>query len=60
MFNPALTWAQRLLLVIESARALVYLHRLSPPVVHRDIKSSNILIDDRFHAKVLPHHAEGG
>jgi serine/threonine protein kinase len=46
-----LTWAQRLSLAVDSARALTYLHGLSPPVVHRDIKSSNILITSQFRAK---------
>ncbi|KAH0882823.1 LOW QUALITY PROTEIN: hypothetical protein HID58_058919 [Brassica napus] len=31
---------------------LAYLHELEPKVVHRDIKSSNILIDDKFNSKI--------
>lgn len=38
---------------ISSARALEYLHEHSnPPVVHRDLKSSNVLLDSDFNAKV--------
>lgn len=39
--------------VINGARGLEYLHEHSnPPVVHRDIKSSNILLDSNYNAKV--------
>ncbi|CAN6825043.1 unnamed protein product [Brassica oleracea] len=40
-------------LVIKTLRkGLAYLHELEPKVVHRDIKSSNILIDDKFNSKI--------
>ena len=40
-------------IVINIVRGLEYLHEHShPPVVHRDIKSSNILLDSNFNAKV--------
>ncbi|KAL5981663.1 hypothetical protein ACLOJK_015726 [Asimina triloba] len=48
-----LTWKARLKVLIGTAKALAYLHEaIEPKVVHRDIKSSNILIDDDFNAKV--------
>ncbi|XXG87045.1 hypothetical protein AAC387_Pa11g1831 [Persea americana] len=48
-----LDWKRRLRVALGSARGLAYLHELaSPPIVHRDIKSNNILIDDRLNAKV--------
>ena len=40
-------------IIINGARALEYLHEhCNPPVVHRDLKSSNILLDSNFSAKV--------
>ena len=40
-------------IVINIVRGLEYLHEHShPPVVHRDVKSSNILLDSNFNAKV--------
>ncbi|KAL8155643.1 putative receptor-like protein kinase At5g18500 [Apium graveolens] len=48
-----LTWEARMKVLLSTAKALAYLHEaIEPKVVHRDIKSSNILIDDEFSAKV--------
>ncbi|PSS03110.1 Receptor-like protein kinase [Actinidia chinensis var. chinensis] len=48
-----LTWEARMKILLGTAKALAYLHEaIEPKVVHRDIKSSNILIDDDFNAKV--------
>ncbi|XP_057457170.1 probable receptor-like protein kinase At1g80640 isoform X2 [Lotus japonicus] len=48
-----LTWHLRLRIAIDVARALEYLHEHSnPPVVHRDLKSSNVLLDSNFNAKL--------
>ncbi|CAI8584570.1 unnamed protein product [Vicia faba] len=48
-----LTWEARVKVLLGTAKALAYLHEaIEPKVVHRDIKSSNILIDDDFNAKV--------
>ncbi|KAK4757324.1 hypothetical protein SAY87_018625 [Trapa incisa] len=49
----SLTWEARMKVILGTAKALAYLHEgIEPKVVHRDIKSSNILIDDEFNAKV--------
>ncbi|KAJ7965073.1 Kinase family protein [Quillaja saponaria] len=51
--HGTLTWEARMKVILGTAQALAYLHEaIEPKVVHRDIKSSNILIDDEFNAKV--------
>lgn len=51
--NGGLSWEARMKVILGTAKALAYLHEaIEPKVVHRDIKSSNILIDDEFNAKV--------
>jgi serine/threonine protein kinase len=41
---PALQWHERAKILIHVARGLVYMHSLNPPVVHRDVKCGNVLL----------------
>ncbi|KAB1212568.1 hypothetical protein CJ030_MR5G023512 [Morella rubra] len=51
-FSP-LTWEIRMNIIIGTAKRLTYLYEgLEPKVVHRDIKSSNILVDKQWNPKV--------
>ena len=51
--GPVLEWIQRVKIAVGAAKGMEYLHeKCSPPVIHKDIKSSNVLIFDDFDAKV--------
>jgi serine/threonine protein kinase len=51
--GPALNWAQRVKIAYGAARGLEYLHeKVQPSIVHRDIRSSNVLIFDDFQSKI--------
>ncbi|KAG0501011.1 hypothetical protein HPP92_001083 [Vanilla planifolia] len=51
--NCPLDWDTRMKIALDAARGLAYLHEDSQPsVIHRDFKSSNILLENNFHAKV--------
>ncbi|KAJ3677895.1 hypothetical protein LUZ60_001698 [Juncus effusus] len=48
-----LTWENRMNIILGTAKGVTYLHEgLEPKVVHRDIKSSNILLDKKWNPKV--------
>jgi len=51
--GTGLPWTVRLTVAAETAKAIAYLHSaMNPPIYHRDIKSSNILLDYNYRSKV--------
>uniref|UniRef100_A0A8C2M3W5 Interleukin-1 receptor-associated kinase 1 n=1 Tax=Cricetulus griseus TaxID=10029 RepID=A0A8C2M3W5_CRIGR len=47
-----LSWPQRLDILLGTARAIQFLHQDSPSLIHGDIKSSNVLLDERLMPKL--------
>ncbi|KAK2630909.1 hypothetical protein EUGRSUZ_L03727 [Eucalyptus grandis] len=51
--NMILDWPKRLQIALGAAKGLCYMHNdCSSPIIHRDVKSSNILLDSEFNAKI--------
>ncbi|MCD7446977.1 hypothetical protein HAX54_020755 [Datura stramonium] len=51
--NPELNWPRRFQIAVGTARALTYLHHdCKPPVLHLNVKSTNILLDTNYEAKL--------
>ncbi|XP_021847741.2 receptor-like protein kinase HSL1 [Spinacia oleracea] len=51
--HAILDWPTRLKIATGAAQGLSYMHTdCSPPIIHRDVKSSNILLDSEFNAKI--------
>ncbi|XP_026429174.1 LEAF RUST 10 DISEASE-RESISTANCE LOCUS RECEPTOR-LIKE PROTEIN KINASE-like 1.4 [Papaver somniferum] len=45
-------WRRRVLMALDIARGMSYLHHCNPPIVHCDLKSSNLLVDKNWTVKV--------
>ncbi|TMW63243.1 hypothetical protein Poli38472_002184 [Pythium oligandrum] len=53
--NPEikLTWAEPILrMTIDTSRGMAYLHSMKPPIIHRDLKSMNILVSSTWGCKI--------
>lgn len=56
-YSKPLSWNTRIKIALGSARALEYLHEIcSPSIIHKNFKSSNILLDSEFN----PHLSDAG
>lgn len=49
---PDVPWCLRYRILYEIALGVNYLHNMNPPLLHHDLKTQNILLDDEFHVKV--------
>lgn len=47
-----LTWTRRLLMALDAARGMLYLHSHKPTILHRDLKSPNLFVNNALHVKV--------
>ncbi|KAK2411996.1 serine/threonine-protein kinase PBS1 [Trifolium repens] len=47
-----LDWNTRMKIALATAKGLKYMHKANPPVIYRDLKSSNILLDENYQAKL--------
>ncbi|XP_074281536.1 uncharacterized protein LOC141606347 [Silene latifolia] len=47
-----LDWRRRIHMALDIARGMNYLQNCNPPIVHRDLKSSNLLVDKNWSVKV--------
>ncbi|CAI0470713.1 unnamed protein product [Linum tenue] len=50
--NAALPWLTRLKIAVGAAKGLAFLHEEEKPVIYRDFKTSNILLDSEYNAKL--------
>ncbi|XP_022873134.1 PTI1-like tyrosine-protein kinase 2 [Olea europaea var. sylvestris] len=51
--GPVLDWMQRVRIAVDAARGLEYLHeKVQPSIIHRDIRSSNVLLFEDYKAKI--------
>ncbi|XP_024129753.1 receptor-interacting serine/threonine-protein kinase 2 isoform X1 [Oryzias melastigma] len=49
---PVLGWPLRLRILYEIALGVNFLHNMTPPLLHHDLKTQNILLDGEFHVKI--------
>ncbi|XP_058420532.1 receptor-interacting serine/threonine-protein kinase 2 isoform X1 [Diceros bicornis minor] len=49
---PNIAWPLRFRILHEIALGVNYLHNMNPPLLHHDLKTQNILLDNEFHVKI--------
>ncbi|XP_026854126.2 receptor-interacting serine/threonine-protein kinase 2 [Electrophorus electricus] len=49
---PVVAWPLRLRVLYEIALGVNFLHNMSPPLLHHDLKTQNILLDGEYHVKI--------
>lgn len=49
---PVVAWPLRLRILYEIALGVNFLHNMTPPLLHHDLKTQNILMDGEYHVKV--------
>ena len=47
-----ITWKRNLSIALQVSRGMNYLHRREPPIIHRDLKSHNLLVDENWAIKI--------
>lgn len=47
-----LDWPRRLNMALDAAKGMLYLHAHAPPIIHRDLKTPNLLVDRHWRVKV--------
>ncbi|KAF6133924.1 hypothetical protein GIB67_040688 [Kingdonia uniflora] len=53
MCPELMDWKKRVLIAVDIAKGLEFLHRVcDPPVIHGDVKPGNVLLDSNFNAKI--------
>jgi serine/threonine protein kinase len=45
-------WLRRLGMILDAAKGMQYLHSCNPPIIHRDLKSPNLLVDKNYNVKI--------
>lgn len=55
--SEPLPWELRFRIIHETAVGMNFLHCMSPPLLHLDLKPANILLDAHYHVKVCTEHS---
>lgn len=58
--SEPLPWELRFRIIHETAVGMNFLHCMSPPLLHLDLKPANILLDGHYHVKVHTGHCARG